>query len=527
MWIARLQANGWWLLACSVFGIALLVALELVRPFIAGPVGFDSAASVIHFDRIVAGRHLEAFVTATPKPLLTVVYGVLHAVTGDWRAVSLATILCFAICVVLGGVLAWRVAGPPAGAAAVVGLLGSEALLADVGISYALPWALVFWLAAGLAMTGPRPRPGLAGVALCLATLARLETIVLVGVAIAAVAVATALGRAWGRPVPRRSWLVALGLGALPVMLVHDWLLTGDPFFWLSVSTRFSQAAPDSVLAPVELLRLAATRYLGMALLVVLAVVGFLALARRRGWVPLIGIVGLVPGVGVFLLLLAARGTYVSSRYFGAIDLGLVFAAAIGAAVVAQAVQRMIVGAVSARRQGLMPAAVVVAAAAIAVGASWPMPSFNASFRSSVRAQRTLAEHLDRTLPILRCRVAPLAARPPATSGVGTAQDLSELVILVPSLSRPRLAVDLDLPVNAVGGTPAAWLGVGPGFLPYGRYVIHDRLGDRPTELFGVLEVDQPTTVGSVKLVPILADREAGLWVLRIDRTGSAPAGGC
>jgi hypothetical protein len=522
-----LRANWARLTALSVFGIALVVALELVRPFLAGPVGFDSAASVIHFDRIVSGRHLEAFVTATPKPFLTVLYGLLHGLTGDWRAIALATIGAYALSVALGGWLAWRVAGAAAGAFAVVGLLGSEALLADVGISYALAWALLFWLIAGLAMTGPTPRPGLAGIALCLATLARLESLVLVVVALFAVAAATALASAKQPPIPRRTWLLALGLVSLPIMLVHDWLLTGDPFFWLSVSTRYSLGAPDSVLSPIELLRLATVRYVGMWVLVVLAVIGAIALLRSRRWVPLVGVVALGPGIGAFLMLLAIRGTYVSVRYLGAIDLAVVFAAAVGAGAIAKVATRMFVGRSSQRGQRLVPVATIVGAAMLAVAASWPMPSLNAGFRSSVEAQRTLAEHLDSTLAILRCRVAPLVVQPPSTAGVATASDPSGLIVLGPILARPRLAIDLDLPVSAVGGLSPAILESGAGFLPYGRYVVHDRLGDRPGEPFMVLEVDQPRTIGAVTLVPILADVDAGLWILRIDRPGSTAADAC
>jgi len=506
-----LGANWVRLTAIAIFGIALVIALELVRPFRAGPVGFDSAASVIHFDRIATGRHLEAFVTATPKPFLTVMYGVLHGLTGDWRAISFATISAYALAVVLGGWLAWRVAGSAGGAFAVVGLLGSEALLADVGIAYALPWALIFWLAAGLAMTGPAPRPGLAGLALTAATLARLETLVLVGVAILAIAAATAIGSASRTPIPRRTWLVAVGLASLPIMLVHDWLLTGDPFFWLSVSSRFSLGAPDSVLSPIELLRLATTRYYGMWLLVLLAALGSVVLVRRRRWVPLAGIVGLGPGVGAFLMLLSIRGIYVSPRYFGAIDLAVVFAAAIGAGAIAQLVTRRLAGVTSQRGRGLAPAAAVAGAAILAVVASWPIPSLNPRFRDSVDAQRTLAEHLDRTLGILDC------------GGIAAA-DRSTVILLGPTLARPRLAVDLDLPLTAVAGLAPAVLDSGPGFLPVGRYVVHDRLADRPAEPFEVLELDHTTTIGAVTLVPLLADAEAKLWVLRIDRPGQAAA---
>ena len=516
MAMAQLRAQPAWLFAGSVFAIALVVALELVRPFAAGPVGFDSAASVIYFDRIVSGRHLEAFVTATPKPILTLVYGLLQGLTHDWRAISLATIAVFALSVVLAGWLAWRVAGPAAAVFGIVGLVGSEALLADVGIAYAVPWALLFWLVAGLAMTAATPRPGLAGLALCLATLARLETVVLVALAVLAVAIARALAWRKDAPFPRRMWLVAFGLASLPIMFLHDWLLTGDPFFWLSVSTHYSLATPDSVLTPAELARLAIVRYRGMWLLVGLAVVGSFALIRGRRWVPLLGVVGLGPGVGALLLILAARGTYVSPRYFAAIDLAVIFAAAIATGVIGDVASRALAGTVPERGRRFVAPLVIATAGIVAVAASWPIPSFNAGFRSSVRAQLTLAEHLDRTLPALRCELAPLAGTGP--TGV---------IVLVPTLTRPRMAVDLDQPVSAVAGTSSAPLRVDGAFPPVGRIVVHDQLGDLPEGGFAILEIDRPTTIAGVTLVPILVDAKAGLWVLRIDRVGSpaAPAG--
>jgi hypothetical protein len=95
------------LLGAIAGAVALGIGFELVRPFAAGPVGFDSSASVIYFDRIVSGRHLEAFVTATPKPFLTLVFGLLHELTAAWRSISWATIGAFALCVVLRVVCNW------------------------------------------------------------------------------------------------------------------------------------------------------------------------------------------------------------------------------------------------------------------------------------------------------------------------------------------------------------------------------------------------------------------------------------
>ena len=92
----------------AAFALAAALAFELARPFRAGAVAFDSAAAVLYFERLVAGRQLESFVTTLPKPLLTVVYGLLHASTSDWRPISWAAILAFAVGVGLSTVLAYR-----------------------------------------------------------------------------------------------------------------------------------------------------------------------------------------------------------------------------------------------------------------------------------------------------------------------------------------------------------------------------------------------------------------------------------
>jgi hypothetical protein len=512
--------------------VAAAVAFELVRPVSAGPVGFDSAASVIHFDRIVAGRTLEAFVTATPKPLLSFVYGPLQAVASDWRPISWATIGAYAVAVALAFGLAWRTAGVVAAAFVAGALLASAPLLADVSIAYAVPWALVGWLVAALAMTAERPRPVVAGLALALASLARLETLVVVGVAAIVVGLAwlaPRLGRT-GRaaPVPAdRSWLVpVLGALALPVMLAHDWLLTGDPLFWLSVSARYSEAAPASVQTPAELLGSMAAHYAAMALLTVLAVLGLAWLVRRRRWVLAIGAIALGPGIAVFLVILAARGTYVSPRYLAAIDVAVALTAAAGAAALAEAIGPRLPTAASTATGRRATVLAAVAALVVAGLASWLPPSIDASFRSSARAPRLQAERDDRVVPVLDCALdaIPGSHDVPADPDP-TSADQSEAILLVPGLQRPRLAVDLDVSLDRIHGTPASWAAPGPGFLPFGRLIYHDRVGDRPTDAYTALEVDAPTAIGSVTLVPLLVDRDAGIWVLRIDRSGGAVGG--
>ena len=55
-------------------------------------------------------------------------------------------------------------------------MIASPSLAGELIIASAVPCAMVGWTAAGLAVTAPRPRYALAGLALALASLARCET---------------------------------------------------------------------------------------------------------------------------------------------------------------------------------------------------------------------------------------------------------------------------------------------------------------------------------------------------------------
>ena len=168
--------------SAALFVVAAGLATDLIRPFRVGQVGFDMAASLLYFDRIVVGRHLESFISATPKPLFTVVYGLAHAVTGEWRLISWLAIGVYGLAVVLAARLAARATGPVAAGLAAVAFVGSPVLLSDVSLAYSVGWALLGWLLAGIAVTAGRPRYGVAGMSLLLATLARFETFILLSV---------------------------------------------------------------------------------------------------------------------------------------------------------------------------------------------------------------------------------------------------------------------------------------------------------------------------------------------------------
>src|SRR5690349_21773434 len=200
-----------------LFLAAFAFILALVRPFPAGTIAYDGAASVLFFDRIASGTRLETFVNTTPKPLLTLVYGALHAATGGWLAISLASATVAALAAVLGAALAARMAGFVAGGAAFVIVAAGSELLVEVSWSHALPWALAAWLLAGFALTSVRPRFVVAAVALFAGALARQETYLLIGAA-SVIGVALVAMR---RVPPSALWLLVSWL-ALPVSAAHD-----------------------------------------------------------------------------------------------------------------------------------------------------------------------------------------------------------------------------------------------------------------------------------------------------------------
>ncbi|HEY8438449.1 MAG TPA: hypothetical protein VIK65_07525 [Candidatus Limnocylindrales bacterium] len=505
----------------AVFVLAVAIAVELLRPTAAGAVGFDTAASVLHFDRIVAGRHLESFVTATPKPLLTVVDGSLMALFDDWRVVAWAAIAAFAATAAAAAWLAARTAGLVGGVAAGALVVASGRLLSDVAIAYALPWAAALSLVAALAVSGPRRHPVLAGLALAGATLARLEVVAITGAAILAV-VAIEIAARRRREQPDRSWWwVALGLAAFPIMCLHDLLLTGDPLFWLSVSAVFSSQAPGAVLSPIGVMRLIAGLLASEPVVAALAGVGVVWLWRARRFALAVGVAGSTLGVAALLVLIAVRGTYVSDRYLGAIDLGLRFAAAFGVGAVATGASAVL------RRSSatLTPRAVRLAATALAIAvlsvATWQPGFLRPDVRLDARTAQQEARHLDSILPVVRCAIAALPGgipMPPAT--VALASQTPEMIaVLGPVLLRPRLAHDLGIPVGAVASIAAAQLDPA-SFLPVGTIAIHDRLSDRPAAAFAALEVDAPRPVGDVTLTALVSDPDSGVWVDWIGRAG-------
>lgn len=507
--VMRTVASTSTLIAVSAFVLALVLGTEIARPLRGASVAFDSQVAVLDWHRMTSGQTLETYITTTSKPLLTVVFGALHAVTADWRTLPWATILAFAAGVAGAAELARRAAGTAAGVAVGVGLAGSGSLLFDVGHALATPWALAGWAAAGLLIARGVPRYGLAGIALLLATLARLETVVLVGGAVL-VLLAAALGR---MPYDRRAWQVPLvALGAIPVMCLHDLLLVDDPLRWLTVSAQYSAITDLDVLSPLDVVILLLARLGAMAGLALLAIVGTIDLIRRPATpartTSLIAVLCLGPAMALFLVILASRGTFVSERYLAAIDVGVVVAAGIGLAAVAlvpwgagdRGFGDRSVGdrsLASRNRRGAVTAAV---AAGIAVALVWPGGWFSRQVREPVANSLVAAADLERILPVLM-------------DAVGAEREGGRTVALaVPGSIGPRIAVDLDVPLTIVSDTGQ----LEPGDLVPGLLVLHHRRAERRPDAASYLEIGGPTTVEGVRIDLVGSDEARGWWVVRV-----------
>jgi hypothetical protein len=495
----------------GLFVLAYAAAFRVLHPIASASIGPDAAAPVIQFERLVAGRELEGHLTQTAKPLLTGIYGVVYSLAGDWRPVAWLVIGAFALCVVLAAILADRVAGPVSGAFAATAILLSPILLADISLAYAVTWALLFWLIAGLAVTAERPRYALAGVALMLAALARPEAIAVTAFAsVALVAIDIGARARRERPPPRSAYLILLGFLAIPILMAHDLLLLGDPLFWANTAQINSEGRPIRGLHQLVLWFWVHFRNRG--LLVVLASIGVVGLVLRRQFALAVGIAGAIAGVSALFLVIGARGTTLSGRYLEPIDIALVFAASLSMAVIdVPRLRRM------ARRwdrqKRLIPMLPLAAGilAGLVVAPIWPTDS---AVRNAVSKQVHLHANAARAIAAIRANLAspPSWRNAPASRAI----DAHPLVIVPPRI-RAQAVVDLGLPLTSVAYSYPTWLDPAAGKPGAGTIVYHDRLDDRDDGVHRPLEIDQPTVIGNLRYVPILSDAADGFWVVRVE----------
>jgi len=505
----------------SAFGLAALAAAWIIRPIHAGMLGYDAAASVLYFQRLLNGTNLEAFVGATPKALLTGVYGLAYGLIPDWRVVSWLAIAAYAAAIAASAALAYRLAGVVAAAFVTVGLIGSAELLKDVDLAYAVSWALLCWAAAGLLVTATRPRYAGAGIVLAVGGLARFETLIIVGLAGLVLLFGAILARVRGRSAAafRVRAPILLGLLAIPVQAAHDWLLTGDLLYAEQVPIIGSAGAP--LVGVGGVLRSIGNHYAAEPVLIVLAVIGIAILCVRARWDIVVGLVALTVGVLAFLVFLAIRQIYVSGRYIAPADVALIFAAGIGIA--SLRVPGLEAMARDGRRgrsliagiAGIAGVAVIGAGAALAIVR--PFGPLDRATRSAITTNAVVHRDIDQVVPELQRVLADVpGAREWPTDGSPTRAMGARSVVLAPILTIPQLAVDLQLPLSAISGTDGTAIRDDGSYPRPGQLVFHHVDRDEPPEAFVRFEVDRPTVVGSITVDPLLVDPDDRFWLVRI-----------
>lgn len=501
--------------AGSVFVLSLAAAALIVRPFHVGTAGYDAAASVLYFERLSAGRALEAFVGATPKALLTAVYGLAFSVVPDWRIVSWLAIFAYACGISATATLAFRVAGPVAAGFVAVGLIGSAELLQDVDLAYAVSWALLCWALAGLLVTAARPRYAWAGVALAVGGLARAETLIIVGLAGLLIVAGALIAHRRGLPTQpfRTRAPILLGLLALPIQAAHDWLLTGDPLYAEKVPVLGSAGTP--LVGVSGALRFIAGHYATEPALVLLAVVGLAVLVARHRWDVVAGLIALGPGVAAFILLLAVERIYISNRYIAPADLAITLAAGIGLADVSVPLLKRATR--MARRSTGRAIATALVGGLVAFVIVRPFGPIDLPTRRAIVANGLVHRDIGLVIAPIDAALARIDnPREWPADGSPTGPTGTRAVLLVPILTVPQMAVDLRLPLSSLTGTVATSIRSDGSYPRIGQLVFHDVDRDMPAAAFRIFEVDRPTSTGAILVDPILVDAKHRFWLDRI-----------
>lgn len=503
----------------------LLVAILIIHPWLSGTNDPDSMSTVLYWQRITSGQRLEVTVLTTPKPLLTVIFGVSWTLFHDWRLLVWETIAVHALGVAAGTRLAQRVGGIAAAVFVAATLIASSAELAEVSQANSLPWALLGWLVAALALTARPRRFWIAGVALLLAGMVRVETWILLAVATFAIAVlAVPSVRRWVPsrwPTSRSALPLLVGWLAVPAQLLHDFLLTGNPLYWLSVPTAYTkQVVPGlQAVSPLRFAHEVVIRYADTRIVVLLAAIGLGYLAYRRRWTMLLALTGLIAGVVVLLLSLAVRGIYISDRYYEEPDLGLLLAAGVGVGGLVWIVRRLVRRRFRLRSTAGLIWGGISAALVAALIVGYPGPAMQQLSERITRLQDASRDY-ESIAPKLRAYAAAATGPPPpATPAAGGFTEVATrtALLVVPRPFQRRIAVELDLSLTWLADSKVAFLQSPPAqALKPGQYVYLDVRLDDPQRIFAVLEVSRPTSLGGRLLVPVFV-KQGKVWLLHVE----------
>lgn len=510
-----------WGIAAFVGLCAALVAFVSMQAWQAGTNDPDSMSSVLYFQRIAAGRDLEVTVLTTSKPLLTVLYGLTWNVIHDWRAIVWETILIHGVGVALAMRLATRAGGLPAGLFIASALIASTTQLAEVSQANSLPWALAGWLAAGLAVTSFPRHFGMAGAALMFAGLARIETWLILGVGtviLLVVALPMVRARQRGWPSARSLFPLMIGWLAVPIQLGHDYLLTGDPLYWLSVPRAYTVLVTPHLeaISPLRFGQELVDRYGAMPVLVLLAALGAAHLVRTRGWALLIGLTAIVIGSWLLLGSLAVRGIYITERYYEQPQLALLLAAGLGTGALVSWAGRLSTRVRSTAGRILGAGAAML----VAVALSNPGP-FDADLQSRFSRLHAASTNLETVMPTLRRIMSGFQGpAPPAVPAAGgfTVVDSRAAAMYVPRPLQRRIAIELEIELTRLADpTVAARIGPAVDLLVPGQYVYHDSNVDIPEAWFIPFEITDEASLGDLRLVPLWHGPD-GAWLVRVEQ---------
>jgi hypothetical protein len=526
---AALARNPWGL-AAIVGVIAAAVLWLIVQPLAGASNDTDAATTVLYFNRIVHGQHLEALAPTTPKPLLTLVYGLAWMLTGDWRTLTVLTIVAGASVVAMAARLAARFGGTGAAVIVAVGLLAWPDFALEVARSNSFIWGLAFWLLAGVLITADRPRPWLAGLALLAAGLCRTETVWLLGAAFACTAwVGWRAWRSGDRAGLRTAAPLLIGALFIPLACLHDLILTGMPLYWLGVPTSYTVVAyPDlASVSLVESIKKEIVYFRPAAALLVLALIGgaWLVLSRRRA--VALALASLAGGVLLTLVVLAWRGIYISTRYYEEADAAILLAAAIGtAAVIRWLIERRTTrlgdGGFLPRAIGptLLAAILVLSVVAVDVphGTVDPQLAPSRQAYAELRTVLTPVSHVIEVMPGEGGTVTVKGANYPVA-------DPASCRVFVPRQFVPVVSIEINVPVTDLGDSYLAFRD-GKYPLKAGQWVLHISAADGSGGVYAPFENPVSATLVDadgqrVLIVPVVVDPQGGLWLYRVDAAPS------
>jgi hypothetical protein len=227
--------------------------------------------------------------------------------------------------------------------------------------------------------------------------------------------------------------------------------------------------------------------------------------------------------MALFLLLLAARHTFVDQRYLVPISVAMIFAAAVGLSAVRLPDLAPLLGGrlqafgerAARDRPTAYLGAVSLAVAAIAIAFAPSIGPLDRSARVTITSARHLARTADLSLAGIRAALADPAAAGSAFGGSGSGVRASTYQVFVPVPVRPRVAVDLDLSLDQVGSyrDPHTWAAGAP---KTGQMILIDIDPSAPSEASAEFRLSAPATVAGVRMLPLLADPADGAWLLQV-----------